>query len=133
MKILLVEDDHKARAGIRLQIGKERDVLEAASIAEARPLLYDEALACVVLDLHLPNGHGREIIASLLEIRDDVPVVILTGWPRDVAAEPPVVAVLRKPAAGELLRAAIRDAEAWTAALHRIRTTTRHLKERRAL
>ena len=133
MKILLVEDDAHARAGIRLQIGAEREVLEAASIAEARPLLHEEGLGCVVLDLHLPNGHGREIIAGLLELRDDVPVVVLTGWPRDVAAEPPVIAVLRKPASGEAIRAAIRDAEAWSASFARIRTTTRLLKERRAL
>lgn len=133
MKILLVEDDDTARAGIRLQIGKERDVLEASSIAEARPLLHDEALSCVVLDLHLPNGHGRELVAALTEIRDDVPVVILTGWPRDVVAEPPVIAVLRKPASGEALRGAIRDAEGWSASIERIRTSTRLLKERRAL
>jgi serine phosphatase RsbU (regulator of sigma subunit) len=81
MRILLVEDD----AGDALLV--EDALAEAAptlamervlTLAQARERVHD-GIACVLLDLGLPDTQGLEGVRALRELAPDVAVVVLTG------------------------------------------------------
>lgn len=97
--VLLVEDDEKIRhiyAYILAQAGYK--VIEAWSVATALMHIDAREIGVVVLDLWLPNGHGREIVEALVAKRNDIPVVILSAMPNEYEWDWPVVATLQKPA-----------------------------------
>ncbi len=67
------------RLGAAEMDGAEAEVLEAASVAEARAALQSEEFACIFLDHYLPDGTSLDL---LLEVRAQglaTPVVVLTG------------------------------------------------------
>jgi DNA-binding response OmpR family regulator len=78
--ILIVEDDEAIATGLSLNLrlaGNEpevaRDGEQALSILEARP--FD----LVLLDLNLPRKNGLEVLASLREADNLVPVIVLSA------------------------------------------------------
>jgi DNA-binding response OmpR family regulator len=78
-RILLVEDDHAIRDGLRRTLEREAfDVLTAAGAAEALALAAREGPDLVLLDLGLPDGDGRDVCRELRRT-GDVPVIMLTA------------------------------------------------------
>ena len=76
--VLVVDDDASLRLLCRVNL--ELDgfrVLEAGSLAEASAMLADGEFDTVLLDLHLGDGDGRDLLASLGEERP--PVALFTG------------------------------------------------------
>ncbi len=76
--VLVVDDDASLRLLCRVNL--ELDgfrVLEAGSLAEASAMLADGEFDAVLLDLHLGDGDGRDLLASLGEERP--PVALFTG------------------------------------------------------
>ena len=76
--VLVVDDDASLRLLCRVNL--ELDgfrVFEAGSLAEASAMLADGEFDAVLLDLHLGDGDGRDLLASLGEERP--PVALFTG------------------------------------------------------
>jgi two-component system KDP operon response regulator KdpE len=76
--VLVVDDDESLRmlCRINLELDGYR-VLEAGSIEAAREVLAGGEVDAILLDLHLGDGDGRELLASLGT--DRPPVALFTG------------------------------------------------------
>ncbi|WP_126443919.1 putative bifunctional diguanylate cyclase/phosphodiesterase [Sulfuricystis multivorans] len=81
-RILLIEDNpgdvRLVRELVREYGRDEFAVCEAGSLAAAIPLLSDEDIDIVVLDLNLPDGQGLATLEQMRELAPRVPVVVLS-------------------------------------------------------
>lgn len=80
--VLLVDDEPVVCDAVRLVLGEEG--LNVATAPDGRmALVHPARLTCrlVLCDLMLPDLPGFEVIRSLREIRPDLPVVVITGYP----------------------------------------------------
>ena len=87
------------------------------TFASARAFLssgYVEEVACLILDIRMPEMDGLELQHRLAEIDQRVPIVFVTAHANDIeekrAMEGGAVAVLRKPVSEGLLFNAIQAA-----------------------
>ena len=79
LSLLVVEDE---RALSRLWTAELGDLVEgtlAHSLADARVRLQGRTFDAILLDLHLPDGNGLELLRELREQGDRAAVIILTG------------------------------------------------------
>jgi two-component system, cell cycle sensor histidine kinase and response regulator CckA len=87
--VLLVDDEETVRAvGKAMLVRLGFEVLMAADGQEALEIFGARAreIACVILDLTMPRMDGAETLAALRRIRDDVPVIVSSGYDeQDVA------------------------------------------------
>ena len=130
-KLLMVEDDATVRRALCALIGPEYSVVEAPDLAAARTHLMDPDLGIILLDLRLPNGHGKELLDNLAKVRDDVPVIVLSGFSVDLQPKAtwPVTAVLSKPAPNGALKDALVKAREWATGIQGMRDSTKRLKD----
>lgn len=78
--ILLVEDDSAVRAGLeKLLAGAGWSVAGVGTLAAARTWLADSGPDLLVLDLHLPDGNGLELLDEVKEGLAAPAVLVLTG------------------------------------------------------
>lgn len=129
--VLLVEDDTHIRhiyAYILVQAGYK--VIEAVSVATALMHLDVIDLVAIVLDLRLPNGHGRRVVEELIAKRNDLPAVILSATPDEYEWSWPVVAALQKPARRTpFLKAVALATRFHEEGVAKLRETARRLKD----
>lgn len=81
IRVLLVDDHHLVRAGIRsvLAMDSEFDVVgEAGSIGEALTLIEQVSPHVIVLDLSLPDASGVGGLARVRAVAPDAKVLILS-------------------------------------------------------
>jgi len=79
--VLVVEDDDRSRASVRIALqGIGCDVLEAADAASALLALEAGAPDLVVLDLLLPDIEGLALAARIRRRAADTPIVAVSGW-----------------------------------------------------
>lgn len=79
---MLVEDNDLLLGVLRQALEKEGyDVIPAASAAEMRTLLESQRPDLIVLDITLPDGDGRDILASFKRNARTatIPVVVWSG------------------------------------------------------
>jgi len=85
MKLLIVDDHHLIREGLRpilkrLGDGEETEVLEAASFEAAVEFAdHHRDLDLLILDLRLPNVAGFAALCDLQERHPSLPIVIMSG------------------------------------------------------
>ena len=81
--ILVVDDDQVIRKTLaeQLQLDGEFQVLEAATLAEAREKIKGPDARCdaLLLDVTLPDGDGRDFCAEIRKEGLRMPVIMLTG------------------------------------------------------
>jgi len=78
--ILVVEDEPEVRAFVVNCLSDAgHAVVEAGSLAEARAANRRAPVALTLLDLHLPDGDGIELLRQLRETDPTAKVVMLTG------------------------------------------------------
>ena len=78
--VLVVDDEPSLRLLCRVNLELERyRVLEAGTLADARPLLDSEPVDVVILDVHVGDGDGRDLLEELRAREADVRVAMLTG------------------------------------------------------
>lgn len=78
-RLLVVEDEADLREFLCTTLRAHGyQVRAAGSCAEARALVEAEAPDMVLLDLGLPDGHGRDLIAPI-RARGDIPVLVLSA------------------------------------------------------
>ena len=129
MSVLIVEDDGHIRKRLALVLrAASYEVHESGTVAGALERLDDKDLEAIVLDLRLPNGHGRKVVEDLKAKRDDVPVVILSAFPTEVLLEWPVTSIMKKPTKPDELKAAVAAARRSAEHLHSLRRNTNRLK-----
>ena len=78
IKVLVVEDDEVDRMAFERLVRRHSLPYEccvAAGLGEAREALEDQVFDIILTDFHLGDGSGLE----LLELRSEIPVVVITG------------------------------------------------------
>ncbi len=78
--IMLVDDDaHLRRAVARGLMAAGYKVLEADGVRQARATAAVQMADLFIVDLHLPDGHGSDLVRHLKAIDSTVPVLVLSG------------------------------------------------------
>jgi DNA-binding NtrC family response regulator len=78
--ILVVEDDEDAARTLCALIGREKhSVISAHSLQAARRLLALQSPDLLLLDLHLPDGSGFDLLADDGGLLSDTEVILITG------------------------------------------------------
>jgi len=80
--ILIVEDDNTIRVTVGNFLARQGFHIEVAENGQqALTLLKVKTFELVLLDLHLPDMHGLDILAKIKESDDQPLVVIMTAYP----------------------------------------------------
>lgn len=78
--MLVVDDEPSLRLLCRVNLELERyRVLEAGTLQDARQLLDDEQIDVMILDVHVGDGDGRDLLEELRAEESPVKVAMLTG------------------------------------------------------
>jgi DNA-binding NarL/FixJ family response regulator len=94
---VIVDDHHLFRAGVRAELADHVDVAgDAAGVDEAVSLIREQRPDVVLLDVHMPDGGGVEVIRR---VAGDVPGTRFLALSVSDAAED-VIAVIRAGARG---------------------------------
>ncbi len=83
-RVLVVDDDDSLRAqlGMIVEYFGYEPVL-AANGAEALRLFREKPADLVLADVYMPEMNGPELLHELHQIRPQLPVIILTGFPSE--------------------------------------------------
>ena len=102
--VLVVEDEpllQQRLRGVLLGLGYAPDALVFAySLAEARGCLAELPVALALVDLHLPDGDGRELIVQLRTDDPGVGILVVSAW----SSEEAILGALRAGATGYVLK-----------------------------
>jgi DNA-binding response OmpR family regulator len=80
MRILLVEDEERIASFIAKGLRAEGHAVETtASAVEGGHLAVDREFDLVLLDLLLPDGHGRDVLTQIRAAKTDLPVIVLSA------------------------------------------------------
>lgn len=61
---------------------KGAHIVQARSLSAATVLLENQnsQVSIILLDLHLPDAHGVELVKAVVKLAEDIPIVILSGY-----------------------------------------------------
>jgi DNA-binding NarL/FixJ family response regulator len=94
---VIVDDHHLFRSGVRAELGAELEVVgDAGTVEDAVALIREQRPDVVLLDVHMPDGGGVEVIARLSDECQDIRFLALSV--SDAAED--VIAVIRAGARG---------------------------------
>jgi DNA-binding response OmpR family regulator len=107
--VLVVEDEPSIRLLYRINLELEGfEVVEAASLSDARSAIADHEVSVVLLDLRIGSERGTDLLDELRA--SDIPVALVTGSAEhESEAEGIADAYLRKPFAIADLIHAVRE------------------------
>jgi DNA-binding NarL/FixJ family response regulator len=98
-RVAIVDDHALFRAGVRSELQQHVDIAgEAATVDEAVALIEAERPDVVLLDVHMPDGGGVEVIRQVAAKADDKAPCFLALSVSDAAED--VIAVIRAGARG---------------------------------
>ncbi|MEP6910389.1 MAG: response regulator [Actinomycetota bacterium] len=105
-----MEDDPSLRLLCRVNLELEHHrVLEAETLTRARELVDSEPIDVVLLDLHVGDEHGFELLPHLRAARPEAAVCLLSGTSESDSDRPEGVhAFIRKPFELEELTGTVR-------------------------
>ena len=76
----MVEDDLAVGKTVELALRMKGHKIDIAqSLAGARSRLSDGSYDVVILDIHLPDGNGLDLLKHLSERGESIPVLVLSG------------------------------------------------------
>ncbi len=87
---MLVEDHASFRQAIAFILQRETGievVAQAGTLEEARRLLAEREVDVAVLDLHLPDGNGKDLIGEIREANPHASVLVLSMFPEQAKGE----------------------------------------------
>jgi DNA-binding response OmpR family regulator len=121
MHILVVDDDPMLSQSLRNALEAEGHEVTVASGGRAGIDAFQTAqrpFDVVITDLGMPHVDGRQVARAIRAISADVPIIMLTGWGRNLLADttppPEVNRLLNKPPRLSELRAALAELAAPT-------------------
>ena len=79
LSLLVVEDERPLARLWATELDRLVDATLAHSLDDARGKLRGRAYDAMLLDLHLPDGHGLDLLREIAERGDETAVIILTG------------------------------------------------------
>lgn len=80
MRLLLVEDTQDVAEAIALSFARAGDTLDCVdSLKQARNSLCVQRYDVLILDINLPDGSGKDLLAELRRARNTIPVLMLTA------------------------------------------------------
>jgi two-component system, OmpR family, KDP operon response regulator KdpE len=86
LRVLLIEDEPANRALVRAIIARadratvpEVDLVEAATMADARSMLAGGSFDAVLVDVRLPDGNGLDLIGEIREREREVKVIVVSA------------------------------------------------------
>jgi two-component system, cell cycle sensor histidine kinase and response regulator CckA len=88
VSVVIIEDDEsfaELSAALLRRAGNVT-VRSAANLADGVRAILDDVPDCVILDLHLPDGHGAAAVRSITGLPSAPPVVVLTSSSDSVLA-----------------------------------------------
>jgi DNA-binding NarL/FixJ family response regulator len=88
-RVVIVDDHHLFRSGVRAELGEELEVVgDAGTVAEAISVIGERRPDVVLLDVHMPDGGGVEVIRGTGERCEGVRFLALSvsDAPEDVIA-----------------------------------------------
>ncbi len=113
--VLVVDDDEDLREVMRRMLTRRGFTpLVAADAGQAMALFRDHAggIDLLVTDLTMPEASGTELVRRATEILPGLPVLYVSGLPKDVAVQRgligPEAALIQKPFTADGLVAAVR-------------------------
>lgn len=135
---LVVEDDRAFARTVARHLRRHGTVSIAYTASEAEEMLKRERrYSGLVLDVHLPDGSGLELLRAIRESGDDTPALVLTsldGLDVIAAAQRHCATFLRKPAHSENLRAFVEQTRSHERIVReRLRATVAMLARRHGL
>ena len=90
VRILLVEDNPGDARLLRFTLEEAEslrfELVHAARLSEALERVKDGPADVVLLDLSLPDAHGMDTVARMLEAAPAVPIIVLTGLADETVA-----------------------------------------------
>ncbi len=90
VRILLVEDNPGDARLLRYTLQEAQslrfELVHASRLAQALDLVRAEPADVVLLDLSLPDAHGMDTVARMLEAAPAVPIIVLTGLADETVA-----------------------------------------------
>jgi RNA polymerase sigma factor (sigma-70 family) len=96
-RVVIVDDHHLFRSGVRAELGAELEVVgDTGAVEDAVALIREQQPDVVLLDVHMPDGGGVEVIARVGEECATVRFLALSV--SDAAED--VIAVIRAGARG---------------------------------
>jgi DNA-binding NarL/FixJ family response regulator len=96
-RVAIVDDHHLFRSGVRAELGAELEVVgDAGTVEDAVALIRERRPDVVLLDVHMPDGGGVEVIAR---VGEECPSSRFLALSVSDAAED-VIAVIRAGARG---------------------------------
>jgi DNA-binding NarL/FixJ family response regulator len=87
--VVIVDDHHLFRAGVRAELGEQLDVVgDAGSVAEAVAMIREAEPDVVLLDVHMPDGGGVAVISRVAASQPQLRYLALSvsDAPEDVIA-----------------------------------------------
>ena len=97
VRVAIVDDHHLFRAGVRAELEEHVDIVgDAATVAQAVELIVSTGPDVVLLDVHMPDGGGLEVIRRAAPLRPEVRFLALSV--SDAAED--VIGVIRAGARG---------------------------------
>ena len=85
LKVLVVDDEPPIRKLLRMGLGTQGyHIIDAPNAKAALDLMADEP-DLVILDLGLPDMQGLELLRQIRQLREDVPIVVLSSRGDEVA------------------------------------------------
>lgn len=108
-RILVADDSDASRQALSLLLSHHGFEVESAPDgSEALRLLLESSFDLSLLDVHMPQLTGLQVLNALRQAGRQVPSILMTGHPSSsiemAAMEAGAVAMLRKPIPAEVLR-----------------------------
>lgn len=102
--IFILEDEEvmsRRLTQILISVGYQAgDIYLAESIKHFKENLEITKPEIALIDIHLPDGNGLNIIEKLLNINPDMPIVVISGWSDELT----ILEALKRGATGYLLK-----------------------------
>lgn len=88
-KILIVDDDESVNNFLMKFLRSKGyvSIQSAASGKDALEVIKKEDIKLVLLDIKLPDMNGIEILRKIKEIKKDINVIMITGFPDEATAK----------------------------------------------
>ncbi|MCC7130036.1 MAG: hypothetical protein B6D39_08575 [Anaerolineae bacterium UTCFX2] len=79
--ILIVDDEENARRNIIQYLSKRGyETIGAGTMEEARKYVHQGAADVILLDIQLPDGHGRNLLVETANLPSKPPIILITAY-----------------------------------------------------